>query len=221
MASFIMSTPDGKSCKNKQWTSPQLGLLLKCKIRKYTNLQCAQVLEHYFHGRTEGKEERVVHHAQSLNQEPKLKENGRLHDGSFAIWFQLHQVPLAEVEKINSNWANWTTLKTHEGVLLKLLLLTESNQKGSDLRNFPHSEESYYADLLQKFLPNQDILPTSEPPSDPVASICEALSRLKECQPPLRDNAGVWKEEAIKDWIEAWKVEEGVAQIFENTTMNV
>jgi hypothetical protein len=221
MDPFIMSNPDGKASKNKQWTSSQLGLLLKCKIQKYTSLQCAQVLEHYFHGRTEGKEERVARHAQSLNQELELKENGRLHDGSFAIWVELHQVPSAEVEKVNSNWANWTTLKTHEGVLLELLLLTEPNQKGFDPRDPPSSEESYYATLLQQFIPNQDILPTSEPSSTPVARVREAFSRFKECKPPLRDDAGLWKEEAIKDWIKAWKVEEGVAQIFENTTTNV
>jgi hypothetical protein len=214
MAPFIVSTPDGKVCKNQRWTSPQLGLLLKCKIRKYTNLQCAQVLEHYFHGRTEGKDERVVRHAQSLNQEPELKdENGQLHDGSFAIWVQLHQVTPAEVEKINSNWANWTTIKTHEGVLLELLLSTKS---------FPHSEESHYAGLLQQLIPipNQHILPTSEPPSTLVARICEAFSRFKEYKPPLRDDARLWKKEAIKDWIKAWKVEEEVAQIFEDMTTN-
>jgi hypothetical protein len=222
MAPFIVSTPDGKACRNQQWTSPQLGLLLKCKIWKYTNLQCAQVLEHYFHSRTEGKDERVARHAQSLNQEPELKdENGQLHDGSFAIWVQLHQVPPAEVEKINSNWANWTTLKTHEGVLLELLLSTKSNQKGFDLRNFPHSEESYYAGLLRQLIPNQHILPTSEPPSALVARICEAFSRFKEYKPPLRDDAGLWKKEAVKDWIKAWKVEEGVAQIFKDMTTNM
>jgi len=222
MAPFIVSTPDGKACKNQLWTSPQLGLLLKCKIWKYTNLQCAQVLEHYFHSRTEGKDERVARHAQSLNQEPKLKdENGQLHDGSFAIWVQLHQVPPAEVEEINSNWANWTTLKTHEGVLLELLLSTKSNQKGFDLRNFPHCEESYYAGLLQRLIPNQHILPTSEPPSTLVARICEAFSRFKEYKPPLRDDARLWKKEAIKGWIKAWKVEEGVAQIFKDMTTNM
>jgi len=155
----------------------------------------------------------VARHAQSLNQELELKENGRLHDGSFAIWVQLHQVPAAEVEEINRNWANWTTLKTHEGVLLELLRLTESNQKGS--------EESYYAGLLEQSIPNQHILPTSEPPSILAARVCEAFSRFKECKPPLRDDAGLWKEEAIKDWIKTWKVEDGVAQIFENTTTNV
>lgn len=91
MAPFIVATPDGKACKNQQWGSPQLGPLLKCKIRKYTNFQCAQVLEHNFHSRTEGKDERVAHHAHSLNREPELKDgNGQLHDGSFAIWVQLH-----------------------------------------------------------------------------------------------------------------------------------
>jgi hypothetical protein len=225
MAPFIVATPDGKACKNQQWTSPQLGLLLKCKIRKYTNLQCAQVLEHYFHSRTEGKDERVARHAQSLNQEPELKdENGQLHDGSFAIWVQLHQVPSAEVEKINSNWANWATLKTHEGVLLELLLSTQSNQKGSRFRDFPgkfpfpHFSESDYTGLLQQLIPNQHILPTSEPPSTLVARICEAFSRFKEYKPPLRDDARLWKKEAIKDWIKAWKVEEGVAQIFKDMT---
>jgi hypothetical protein len=92
-----------------------------------------------------------------------------------------------------------------------LLRLTESNQKG----------ESYYAGLLQQFIPNQDILPTSESPEDPVARIREALSRFRECTPPLRDEAGLWKEEAIKAWIEAWKVEKEVAQILENMTTNV
>ena len=222
MATFIVSTPDGKACRYQRWTSPQLGLLLKCKIRKYSNLQCAQVLEHYFHSRTEGKIERVASHAQSLNQELGLKdENGQLDDCSFAIWVELHQVPSAEVEKINSYWANWTTLKTHEGVLLELLLLTESNQKSSDLRNFPYSDEPYYAHLLQRLIPNQHILPTLEPPSTLVASIREAVSRFKECKPPLRNGAGLWKKEAIKNWIEAWKVEEGVAQILKNMTTNV
>jgi len=214
MATFIVSTPDGKTSKNKQWTSPQLGLLLKCMIRKYTNLQCAQVIEHYFHGRTEGKAERVTHHVQSLKQEPKLKNgNQQLHDGSFATWIELHQVPTADVENINSNWADWTTLKTHEGVLLELLS-TNSNQKGFDLRD-PHSEESYYAGLLQQ------LIPTSEPLPILVARIHEAFSRFKECKPPLRDDAGLWKKEAIKNWIKAWKVEEGVAQIFENMATNV
>ena len=208
MASFILSTPDRQTCKNQHWTSPQLGLLLKCKIWKYTNLQCAQVLEHYFHGRTEGKEARVAYQAQSLNQEPKLKDgNQKLHDGSFAIWVQLHQVPPAEVENINSNWANWTTLKTHEGVLLELLLSTNSNQKDFD--------ESYYAGLLRQ------LIPTSESPSVLVARVGEAFSRFRECKPPLRDDAGLWKKEAIKNWIEAWKVEDGVTQILENMATNV
>jgi hypothetical protein len=217
-----MSTPGEKTSKNQPWTFPQLGLLLKCKIWKYTNLQCAQVLEHYFHGRTEGKGERVAAYAQSLNKELKPKDEiGPLHNSSFEIWAEIHKVPQAEVNEIDSNWANWTTLKIYEGVLLKLLLLTESNQKGFDLQNPPHSVVSYYANLLQQFIPNQDILPTSEPPSTPVARICEAFSRFGECKPPLRDGAGLWKEEAIQDWIKAWKVENGVAQILENTTTNV
>ena len=215
-----MSTPGEKTSKNKWWTVPQLGLLLKCKIWKYNNLQCAQVLEHYFHGRTEGKEVRVVPHALSLNKELK-DENDQLHDSSFGVWVQLHKVPDAEVEEINSNWANWTTLKTHEGVLLELLLLTESNQKGFDLQNPPHSVASYYASLLQKSIPNQDILPTSGPSETPMAKICEALLRFKECKPSLRDDAGLWNEEAIKGWIKAWKVEKEVAQILENVTANV
>jgi hypothetical protein len=222
MTSFIVSTPGEKTSKNQPWTSPQLGLLLKCKIRKYTNLQCAQVLEHYFHGRTEGKGERVASHAQSFNKVLKPEgEVGRLHDSSFEIWAEIHKVPQAEVDGIDSNLANWTALKTYEGVLLRLLLLTESNQKGFDLQNPPHSVVSYYANLLQQFIPNQDILPTSEPPSTPVARICEAFSRFGECKPPLRDDAELWKKEAIKDWIKAWKVEEEVAQILENVTANV
>ena len=150
--------------------------------------------------------------AQSLNKELKPKDGkGRLHEGSFAVWVELHQVPLAEEEEINSNWANWMTLKTHEGVLLELLRLTESNQKG----------ESYYAGLLQQLIPNQDILPTLEPLETPVARICEALSRFRECTPPLRDEAGLWKEEAIKAWIKAWKVENEVGQILDNMTANM
>ena len=54
-----------------------------------------------------------------------------------------------------------------------------------------------------------------------MARICEAFSRFGECKPPLRDDAGLWKKEAIKDWIKAWKVEEEVAQILENVTANV
>jgi hypothetical protein len=105
--------------------------------------------------------------------------------------------------------------------LLELLLSTKSNQKGFDLRNFPHSEESYYADLLQQLIPNQHILPTSEPPSTLVTRICEAFSRFKEYKIPLRDDTRLWKKEAIKDWIKAWKVEEGVAQIFRDMTTNM
>jgi hypothetical protein len=222
MASFIMSTPGVKTYANQRWTVPQLGLLLKCKIREYTHLQSAQVLEHYFHGRTEGKGELVAPHAQFLNKALKPEgEVGRLHDSSFEIWAEINKVPQAEVDEIDSNWANWTTLKTHEGVLLELLLLTESNQKGFDLQNPPHSVASYYASLLQQSIPNQDTLLTSGPSETPVARICEAFSRFGECKPPLRDGAGLWKKEAIKGWIKAWKVEKEVAQILENVTANV
>ena len=206
--------PGRKDLRKPTVDSPSTGSPPKVQDPVYTHLQCAQVLEHYFHGRTEGKGELVAPHAQFLNKALKPEgEVGRLHDSSFEIWAEINKVPQAEVDEIDSNWANWTTLKTHEGVLLKLLLSTESNQKGFDLQNPPHSVVSYYASLLQQFIPNQDILPTSEPPSTPVARICEAFSRFGECKPPLRDGAGLWKEEAIEDWIKAWKVEKGVAQI--------
>jgi hypothetical protein len=222
MAFFTMSTPDGSGYRDQRWTVPQLGLLVKCKIRKYTNIQCAQVLEHYFHGRTEGRGDRVAPYAQFLNKALKPKDEiGGLDDSSFEIWAEIYQVPRAELDEISSNWANWTTLKTHEGVLLELLRLTESNQRGFDLQNPPHSVVSYYANLLQRLILSPDILPTSGPPATPVARICEALSRFRECTPPLRDEAGLWKEEAIKAWRKAWKVEDEVAQILERMTTNV
>jgi hypothetical protein len=213
---FIVSTPEKKACRKQEWTFPQLGLLLKCKIWKYTNLQCAQVLEHYFHSRTEGKAERVAPYARSLGQELGLIE--QLHDDPFAIWVQRHKVPFAEVAEINSNWANWITLKTHEGALLRLL-------QGFDLQIFLQAKESYHAAIhLRELIPNQRILPTQlisnqpispalEPLLDIEARICEASSRFKKCNPALRSDVGLWKEGAIEHWIQAWKVEKAVAQI--------
>jgi hypothetical protein len=186
----MSNIPQPSSWKGERWTVTQIGLLLRCILRGYNQRQCAEVLEYFFHGRTGGDSRGVEWWFQSLRKEGGLKdETQQWHERSFSTWAKRSKAADDEVADINEMFTQWTTLKTHEGVLLDIL---SSN-----------CTEKACASLLEAAIPNTDdflmtTMTSGKPLEDRIQEACSRFGR----QP-----------EAVQDWIKHWKVDKEVAEI--------